>query len=461
VPTFRSIRVRLTIWYLLLLAVTLAVFSVAVYLALRQSLYDNLDDALESRSELVAGIVAGGGLEGLDAGDIPGDPVEGEEFVRVYDASGNLMYDNTASAFRPAEDPAGVQSALSGRTTRRDVDAGGVSLRVVIEPIEGEGGTLGVVEVGLSEDDVSETLQRLLVIIAIAYPLALVLAGLGGVILADRALSPIDRVTRAARQITAEDLSQRLDLDLPDDEVGRLAQTFDEMIARLDAAFRRQREFTADASHELRTPLTAIKGQAEVALQRERDPDAYREVLYSINSEVDRMIRLVAGLLTLARADSGQLSLSRGPVDPGEIISGAVEQVRGAAEQKGISLDAANGPPVIINADKDLLWQLLLNLLDNAVKFTPAGGEVVVAWRLENETVAIEVADNGRGIPPEHLDRVFDRFYRADPARSSDGGGAGLGLSISRWIAEAHGGSIAAESTLGEGARFIVRLPLN
>ncbi|TMF09644.1 MAG: HAMP domain-containing protein, partial [Chloroflexi bacterium] len=288
---FRSIRIRLTLWFVLLLAVTLAIFCVALYLALRHNLNSSLNDSLESRAEIVSGLVID--VDHVDVAEltIPGDPVEGEEFVRVFDANGNLVFDNSGEKFRPPDDPAAVSAALSGSRTRRTLDLG-PELRALTAPIRADGHVIGAVEVGLATGDVHSTLRTLLIIIAVTYPLALIVASGGGVFLAGRALSPIDGLTRTARRISAEDLSQRLDMRLPDDEVGRLARTFDEMIARLDDAFRRQRQFTADASHELRTPLTAIKGQTEVALHKDRDPEEYRAVLRNVNLEVDRMIRL-------------------------------------------------------------------------------------------------------------------------------------------------------------------------
>jgi heavy metal sensor kinase len=279
------------------------------------------------------------------------------------------------------------------------------------------------------------------------------------VFLAGRALSPIDAVTRTARKISAEDLSQRLNMRLPEDEVGRLARTFDEMIARLDEAFKRQRQFTADASHELRTPLTAIKGQTEVALQREREPEDYQEVLRAVNGQVDRMIRLVASLLTLARADAREIPVNREPVDLGTTVKDAVDQIRPAAADKSISVDVHADGGVRVNADQDLMLQLMLNLLDNAVKYTPVGGTIEVSWRGNGDHADLSVSDTGPGIAAEHLPHIFDRFYRADKARSRAGGGAGLGLSICRWIVEAHGGSISAASTPGQGSTFSVRLP--
>ncbi len=277
--------------------------------------------------------------------------------------------------------------------------------------------------------------------------------------LAGRALSPIDNITRTARQISADDLHQRLNLKLPDDEVGRLARTFDEMIARLDDAFQRQRQFTADASHELRTPLTIIKGQIEVALQRDREPEAYRQVLQEINAEVDRLIRLTSSLLTLTRADAGQILLRFEDVAVAEVVTGAFEQIRSTAREKGLECQLDPGPPVTIQEDQDLLLQLMLNLSDNAIRYTPSGGQVTLGWRVNKNQVQLWVQDTGIGISQEHLAYLFDRFYRVDKARSRAEGGVGLGLAISHWIAEAHQGSIHIASAPGKGSTFTVLLP--
>ena len=333
-------------------------------------------------------------------------------------------------------------------------------MRVKTLPIIRGGVILGALEVGQAQDNVSDTLSRLLLIVGIAYPVALVLASLGGIFLAGRALSPIDNITRAARQISAEDLNQRLNLRLPNDEVGRLARTFDEMIARLDDAFRRQRQFTTDASHELRTPLTIIKGQIDVSLQKERGSEDYRQVLQAVNEEVDRLIRLAGSLLTLTRADAGQIPLSFEDIDVAEVVTGVSEQVRPTAVDKSVKLQIdPPPPPVSVQADEDLLLQLMLNLLDNAIKYTQSGGEVTVGWKVSGNQVELRVQDTGIGISHEHIPYLFDRFYRADKARSRAEGGVGLGLAISRWIADVHGGSISVDSAPGKGSTFVVLLP--
>jgi heavy metal sensor kinase len=461
VGRLRSIRVRLTLWYVLLLAIILAAFSAGIYLTLRQSLSSNLNDSLETRANVLAGVVRYEDGHPTLEGSVPaGERELDEEFVRVYGADGSVSFDSTAADAEPTGiDAAAVQEALAGHSSTRTVHIEDETLRARIEPIVENGDVTGVLVVGLTEDDMAETLRSLLAILAIAYPVTLVVASAGGMFLASRALSPIDRITRLARRISADDLSQRLDETLPDDEVGQLARTFNEMIARLDAAFQRQRQFTADASHEMRTPLTAIKGQIEVALSRPRDAEAYREVLRGANEEVDRLIRLVGSLLTLARADAGEIPLAAEPVRLADLVNAAVEQVRPAAARKRIAIKVSAGPDTTVRADHDLLLQLLLNLLDNALKYTPDGGRVTAGWDADGASARVWVQDTGIGIDVSEQPRIFDRFYRVDKARSRAAGGSGLGLSISRWIAEAHKGAVSVESSPGRGARFTVTLP--
>jgi heavy metal sensor kinase len=455
----RSVRVRITLWYVLLLAVVLAAFCAGVYLVLRDSLYSNLDDSIQNRAATFQGLVEfEAGRPTLPESAASTGVDADERYVRVFDADGEVTFDGSVAAGGAPINEEAIERALRGDSSAWSTRIGDESLRARGFTIEQDREVVGMLEVGVTEDDVEETLQTLLLIMLVGYPITLAIATAGGLFLAGRVLSPIDDVTRMARRISAEDLSQRLELDLPDDEVGRLARTFDEMIARLDEAFRRQRQFTADASHELRTPLTVIKGQVDVALRQPRDEAGYREVLRSVNEEVDRLNRMVGSLLTLARADAGQSIIAADMVNLGELVGGAVEQVRPLAEQKGLRIGVEAAAEVTLAADEDLLLQLLLNLLDNAIKFTPSGGSVTAGWREEGDWSELWVSDTGVGIAEHELGRVFDRFYRADSARS--GGGAGLGLSICRWIAEAHGGSIMAESVVGGGATIRVRLPV-
>ena len=425
-----SVRVRLTLWYVGLLAVILAAFGAGVYLTQREALYHNLDESIESRANAeLAGIRFDdeGPLLSNGFSSRTGDE---DNFVRILDGSGP---------------PAGPSDAR---------------VRVRRFPIFRGGETVALLEVGQSEEHVSESLSTLLVIMGVAYPVTLLVAVFGGVFLAGRALSPVDRITGMARRISVRDLGQRLNLRLPNDEIGRLARTFDSMIERLDDAFQRQRRLTADAAHELRTPLTVMKGQVEVALQRERSPTDYQDTLKTVNSEVDRLAGLVGSLLTLARADAGEIRLNVTSVDVGELVSSAVEHLRTAADQKQITMEIESSDDVKVDVDEELILQLLINLLDNAIKYTPDGGRVTVGWSVSDSGIELWVRHTGIGIPQEHLPQIMDRFYRVDDARSRADGGAGLGLAISRWIAEAHNGLLRAESTPNECSTFTVIIPI-
>ena len=385
-----------------------------------------------------------------------------ERYTRLFDANMEPTFDNSGPLGAVPVDRDALARSFAGRTTIRNVVTGldEEQMRAVTAPVVFNGEVVGVLEVGQSRDDVTDPLGTLLAIMGVAYPVTLALAVLGGIFLSRRALAPVDRVTGLARRISADDLSQRLDLDLPEDEVGRLARTFDEMIARLDEAFRRQRQFTADASHELRTPLTIMKGQLDVALQKERGPEEYRKVLQAVNDEVDRLVKLAGSLLTLTRADARQVPLTLEDVRVADVVAGAVEHLTPTAAGKQIELSAESSNGLAVNADEDLLIQLLLNLLDNAIKYTPEGGAVTVRWDTSLDNVEIRVQDTGDGISQEHIPLIFDRFYRADEARSRVDGGAGLGLAISKWIVEAHGGSLGVESVVGSGSTFTIRLPI-
>lgn len=469
----RGIRVRLTLWYLLALAVVLALFGAGVYVALRESLNDGLEASVRSRSDALVGVIQlDGARPVLPASVVNAQPVTSqggglddeaaeEQYARTWDQAGNVVSDAGGEDSEVARRQATLVPVLDGAERWETLPGEDAEFTVLVRPIVDNGQIVGALEVGQSREDVDDTLGTLLFILTIAMPITLVLAGIGGLLIAGRALAPVDSVTRLARRISAEDLSARLDLSLPDDELGRLARTFDEMIARLEAAFRRQRQFTGDASHELRSPLTALKGQVDVALARPRDSEEYRAVLTAINEEVDRLISLVGSLLALARADAGEIPFSREPISLGDAVDGAVEQIEPLAEQRGIRLAREEGPAITIEADESLLLQLLLNLLDNAIKHTPSGGDVGVSWAVDDDSVFVTVSDSGIGIDAEHLPHVFERFYRVDKARTRAEGGTGLGLAIGTWIAEAHGGDISAASTPGRGSSFTVRLPLS
>ena len=300
----------------------------------------------------------------------------------------------------------------------------------------------------------------------IAVPLALLLAGLGGFFLARKSLAPVVEMSERARQISAENLDQRLPITNPGDELGRLAGAFNELLSRLDASFKLQRQFMADASHELRTPLSVVRTATQVTLEmKSREESEYRDALATIEDQTRRLSRIVDDMFTMARADSGRpLTLRNFYLD--ELINETARAAGTLAIRKGVMIEAARTPEALYNGDEDLLRQMLLNLLDNAIKHTPPGGVIRVNLAQFNSVYQVVVADTGEGIPIEAQPHVFERFYRVDKARSrSDGkananGGAGLGLPIALWVAEAHGGTIKLIYSDLAGSAFAVTLPI-
>jgi heavy metal sensor kinase len=316
-----------------------------------------------------------------------------------------------------------------------------------------------LIQVGMSLGSVSVTRHRFLIVMAAVLPLAMLLAGGGGWLLARRALKPVDEMTEAARRISAEHLNERLGTTGTGDELDRLATTLNDMLGRLDLAFRQIRQFSADASHELQTPLTILKGELEVALRTPRTPEEYRRILASALEESERIARLVEGLLLLSRADAGVLRMDRKAVELGQLIVEVYEQIQVLADARGVTLALGALMPMTIQGDREHLRRLLLNLVDNGIKYTPSGGRVTLSLQEKGEWAVLRVADTGIGFSPEEQERIFQRFYRAPNAGSQSHEGSGLGLCIARSIAEVHGGRIQVDSTPGGGSTFTVFLP--
>jgi len=276
---------------------------------------------------------------------------------------------------------------------------------------------------------------------------------------------PLKDMTCRARRITPEDLNERLPVENSHAELGQLARVFNQTLDRLAQSFARLKNFTADASHELRTPLASIRGVGEVSLQRERNPDEYREAIGSMLEEAERLTRLADSLLVMSHADAGQVALQRGSFRILEPMREAAELLGVLAEEKSQSLRIEGDERAIVEGDRLILRQAFVNFLHNAVKFSPIGGTILLRARVENSKVIVTIEDSGPGIPVEHADRVFDRFYRVDPSRSREGGGAGLGLAIAKWAVEAHRGTVAvvtgSEREITSGAVLRIELPLN
>lgn len=460
---FRSIRARLTIWYAGVLAAILLLYGAGVYVFLRQSLYQELDRQLRDDFE-----AAEEGLERRDddaisrrAGTAIGHHEEhefGQRWLAVWDLDGSLLYrEGPAEPVVPPPDS--TDRAGKRGTVRTVVIVGSPPLRVHSDtyPI---GGSPVLIRVARSEAGVRHELEELLVGMGLGLPVAVLLAGLGGFFLAGRALKPVGQMAARAETITAERLEERLPIENPDDELGRLGTVFNETLARLERSFETLRRFTADAAHELRTPLTALRSVGEVALREGQANEGSREVLGSMLEEVDRLTRLVDTLLTLSRSDRGQVEIRRERLDLRAFARETAEYLEVLAEEKGQRIVLEGDSGIYARADPRLLRQAVLNILDNAIRYSPDGVPIRVAVRRQSGAAVLEVTDRGPGIAPEHQDRIFERFYRVDVARSRETGGAGLGLSIAQWAVRANGGTIEVESQVGAGSCFRICLPL-
>jgi heavy metal sensor kinase len=287
----------------------------------------------------------------------------------------------------------------------------------------------------------------------------LLMAGFAGYLLARKGLAPIAEMTARAERISAESLHERLPVINKNDELGKLARVFNDLLARIESSFDGMRQFTADASHELRTPLAIIRGEADVALSQDREPEEYRETLEIIQDEARLLSGIVDDMLSLARADAGQRGLKLEEFYLNDLVEECLHSARALALNKSLSLNFESSDETAVRGDEDLLRRMVVNLLDNAIKYTPDGGSVSVKLWRENGMVRLRVTDNGIGIPAEAAARVFERFYRVDKARSRAEGGSGLGLPIVKWIAEAHHGSVNLESAPERGSSFTVSIP--
>lgn len=458
-----SIGLRLTLWYLGVFAVAQTIFGVGMWFILRENLHDIADGALANEVEDVRRFLEGQRTDGTLAEFQKTVTDEysaeaGGDYLQIVDADGNWIYRSPALAEHNF--PAILPSLLRKRI-HKDALLGKESFRFVSQRIDVHGRAY-TVQAGTSTDEEMETLERFRDYLLMFAPGLLLAAGAVGYWMSRRALSPVDALTRTARTITGNTLSSRLEQLHTGDELQRLSDTLNEMLARIETAFTRVTEFTADASHELRTPISLIRTEAELALRRSRGDEEYREALRHILLEAERTTSLIEELLALARADSGRQSLNIQPVDLRgtlqEVASGwrAVASVRGVQFSERI-LDAE----LRVLGDAEALRRVVNILLDNAFKYTPApGGMVTLSAEERDGNALISVHDSGMGIAEDDQARIFERFYRVDKARSRELGGAGLGLSIAQWIVQQHHGKIQVESTLGAGSIFRVALPL-
>jgi two-component system OmpR family sensor kinase len=476
-----TLRARLTFWYSLILTIFLLLFGLTSYLLFSRAadrrtdadladlgnsflvtFQDELKDpdnsgglqdaarqaTLEHRvRDTVFFIVDPDGKTAFSSGDLqPSSPSVDSMVARTVAASGFQSFVSAAS-----------QSDHTFQTIA--TDRGGFRAYARRFSVRGDAWSLVVLR---SLHPQRELLEQIRLTFAWLIPLGVLLAGVGGYFLARKSLAPVAAMGAQVERISAANLHERLAVRNASDELGRLARTFNELLDRLDQTFERQRRFISDASHELRTPISILRGEAEVALsQAERSPEEYRESLAVLHEEAKRLANIVEDLFTLTRADAGEYRLARSDFYLEELAADCVRATRTLAQAKNISLAAVAPHEMPVRADEDLIRRMILNLLDNAIKYTPEGGSVTLACSVAADGYELSVTDSGSGIPADMQSRIFERFFRVDRARSRTGrdGGAGLGLSIARWIAEAHLGRLDLERSDATGSVFKAHIP--
>lgn len=457
------LRARLTFWYVSVLAALLALAFFGTCALLFLQLRGQLDHFAIEEIETVEGLFyfsPGGELRLRDNyHNHPESKEVIERFLEVRSPeSGAVWYRNDRLGGRTLGGPPFPGEGIGGYSVRSTRLPDGTRVRLVSRVHALDGRPL-LIRLGHSEEPLYARLRELVLASLLVLPAILAISGLAGYGLARRALNPIEEMARRAREITPENLHARLPNDDRDDELGSLARVFNGTLDRLEHAFEQLRRFTSDASHELRTPLAMIRSVGEVGLQKDGSRTEYRDIVGSMLEEVNRLTSLVDNLLTISRADSGHIQLHRtvGPVMVLAREAAALLEV--LAEEKGLQMVIEGDGSAQVAADPLFLRQALVNVIHNAIKFSPPAAPIVVRVVTEPDRVRIEIADQGPGIPVDDRQRVFDRFYRVDAARSRASGGAGLGLAIAKWAVEAHGGSIRVVDTPKPGSLFQITLP--
>lgn len=459
----RSLAFRLAVWYTLLLSATFALVSAGLSYGLEQYLRSNLRDSLRRRSIQVQQILAQTPADVADAAvaeaiETRVAPEFNNRFVRITRAPATLVYRTGAPAdrsFDPALVPPQTHAWPSTALVRAIATSSGQML-ISMTPVDVASGTY-LIELGTALGPIEALQHRLLSLLALMLPLLVACAAGGGYLLVQRTLQPVERMAETAEQISVQNLEDRLPVAPTGDALQRLSMSLNHMLNRLRDSVASSRRFLADASHELRTPLTIIKGELQQVMARESGGGQVGERIGSVLEEVARLEHLVSGLLVLSRLDGGDARRDWAAVDLGELAADTVEHLRLVAEDRGVQLHVSAVAPITVWGDARRLRQVIVNLLDNAIKFTPPGGVVSLTTRPLDGCGVLEVSDSGIGIPPDALPHVFDRFYRVDAARSPGASGAGLGLSIVRSICSAHGAEIDVDSTVGRGSHFRVK----
>jgi heavy metal sensor kinase len=464
----RSIRFRLVAWYAGLLVIVFVILGGMMYGGLKLYLEQSLRTAQIRRAQqiadtLLAKISETGEAHVVNEINSWFAPETNDRFIRITDGSGQPLYVSTSPrdcSFDASRVP--PHHEKTDKISWREQElAGSAPLLIASVPYRTAQGRQFLVEVGASLQPVKDVLRRLVFFLVVGLAAMIVVATGGGYFLIRRALAPVDQISSSAEHITLHNLKERLPIAQTGDELERLSVSLNHMIARLDDAFQQNRRFTADASHEMRTPLTIMRGELESIVEGEGSPADVRAAAASILEEVQRLARIVEGLFAISRLDAGEAQAQWHQFDLASLATGTAEQMCLLAEDKGIPITSNAPKKVIVNGDRARMKQVVVNLLDNAIKYTPDGGAIRLSVVACDDKAVLEVEDSGIGIPAEAQPHIFERFFRVDAARSRDMGGAGLGLSIVKSICTAHGGRVNFQSTEGKGSRFKVELPLS
>lgn len=461
--SFQSIRIRLASWYLLMLAVGLGVFGVGSWFAMKASAFHTIDEELLDR---VSGIqkFMRAQIASLSPPEIRDEFREhsvlgpGGDLFQVCSDNGDWLY--RSAVLENNQVPIMRPNQLGNGPLYENRDVQGIPLRMVSTRVEVNGSPY-TIQVAEPLNEFYEALERFRLILWLSVPGVLGLAAVGGYLISRRALQPVDRITTAADSISIQNLSERLDVPKTGDELERLSETLNRMLARLNDSVQRMSQFTADASHELRAPVTLIRTTAELAVEGGRSNAEYHEDMVQILTEAERTTRLIDSLLMLARADAGSDGMHRELTEVSSCIGEAMRQGQTLAVEKRIKMIANLGSqPIAVNGDDESLRRLFFILIENAIKYTPEGGSVNIHLASAEGFAVASVTDSGIGIAENDQGHIFDRFWRADKVRSRGMGGAGLGLSIARWIVAQHDGTIEVRSQPGRGSSFTVKLPV-
>ncbi len=456
-------KTKLLLLFISIFILIILIFSSTIYFFMRQELYSSVDNKLLSLAEISSDSPFLMYNQALPPKikELYNNPniKHSGSILRILDTSGNIGSNlNDLNVKNLPVKRETIEKALKGIMIFENYYIKNYTypVRVLTYPVISDGYVLGIIQVGTSLEFVIESLKKLLVILGVSFPVLILIILFFGYFIIDKALAPIRMITSKAKKISAENLEEKIGGNLPDDEIGELASTFDSMISRLKASFDELNQFSADVSHELRTPLTVLQGEVEVALRGERSEEEYREVLKSNLEEVKRLKSIVETLLFLSRAESGQIIYKIKKIDTFELIISVISSLKSFIKEKNIKIDIDGEPEIYIKGDESLLKQLFYNLIQNAIKYNRKNGKIIISIKYYEEKVSVAIEDTGFGIGESQLNDIFNRFYRVDKARTRKEGGFGLGLNIVKKIADIHNAEIKVESKLNKGTKFTI-----